>query len=214
MKNSVSFENLGGELLGTTLVAPMTADAHLVGHDDHDHDDGGRVTFTGERGGLGGSFVTLDYSADPYAGTDAANGLPIWTAEEAADNLNRYEVNWTFGNYGALDDGVLTYGFWTFEEFLDSYYYELRYADGSAFNNDAFYAEAYGAFEAFTAEQEALAELSLGLWGDLIDVEFQRVDSAADADITFASVYMSPAAGAHAYFPQAEALDNYYGTTG
>lgn len=159
------------------------------------------------------SIVFSDVSADPYAGYVAGNGKPIWTPEDAADNLNRYDVNWTFGNYGALDDGVLTYGFWTFEEFLQSYYYELRYSDGSAFNNDAFYAEAYGAFEAFTAEQEALAAQSLGLWGDLINVEFQRVDNAADADITFAAVYMSPAAGAHAYYPQAEAIDGYYGTT-
>ena len=160
------------------------------------------------------NVVLSDLSADPYAGTVAGNGKPIWTPEDAADNLNRYGVDWTQGNYGALDDGVLTYGFWTFEDFLESYYFELRYADGSAFNDDAYYAEAYGAFEAFTAEQEALAAQSIGLWGELIDVEFQRVDNAADADITFASVYMSPAAGAHAYYPQAEALNEYYGTTG
>ena len=157
--------------------------------------------------------LTASASLDPYAGTTAPNGKEIWTEQQAADNLNRNEVNFTIGNYGALDDGVLTYGFWTYEEFLDSYYFELRYDDGSAVNDDAYYAETYGYFEVFTAEQEALAEQSLGLWSDLIDVKFERADSASEADITFGSVYMSPAAGAHAYYPQAEALDEYYGTT-
>jgi serralysin len=163
--------------------------------------------------GTGQFRLTADASLDPYAGTTAPNGKEIWTPDQAADNLNRNEVNFTFGNYGALDDGVLTYGFWTYEEFLDSYYFELRYDKGEAFNDDAYYAETYGYFEAFTAEQEALAKQSLGLWSDLIDVKFKRADSASEADITFGAVYMSPAAGAHAYYPQAEALDEYYGTT-
>ena len=96
---------------------------------------------------------SFDASADPYAGTVAANGKEIWTPDEAADNLNRYGVDFTHGNYGATADGVLTYGFWTFEQFLDSYFFELRFSNGEAFNDDAFYAEAYGAFEAFTAAQ-------------------------------------------------------------
>jgi len=163
--------------------------------------------------GSGQFQLTASASLDPYAGTTAPNGKAIWTEQQAADNLNRYEVNWTVGSYGALDDGVLTYGFWTFEEFLDSYYFELRNEDGTAFNDDGYYAEAFGAFEAFTAEQEALAAQSLGLWSDLINVKFERADSASEADITFASVYMSPAAGAHAYYPQAEGIDEFYGTT-
>jgi len=170
--------------------------------------------FTPKEQGIGGNYRhALASSLDPYAGTIAPNGKAIWSPQQASDNLNRYEVNFTSGNYGALDDGVLTYGFWTLEEFLDSYYFEFRNADGTPANEDANYAKAYGAFEAFTAEQEALAEQSLGLWSDLIDVKFKRADSASDADITFGSVYMSPAAGAHAYYPQAEAIDEFYGTT-
>lgn len=161
---------------------------------------------------LGGDYV-IDASVDPYAGSNGPNGKLIYTPEEAADNLNRYDVNWTYGNYGALDDGVLTYGFWTFEQFLDSYYYELRYANGEAFNDDAYYAEVYGAFEAFTAEQEAVAGAAIELWDDLIAIDIDAAPRGEEADIMFGSVYMSPSAGAHAYFPQAEALDGYYGTT-
>lgn len=157
---------------------------------------------------------SFDASADPYAGTVAANGKEIWTPDEAADNLNRYGVDFTHGNYGATADGVLTYGFWTFEQFLDSYFFELRFSNGEAFNDDAFYAEAYGAFEAFTAAQQAMAATAVGMWDDLINITIQPVADGEIGDIMFGAALMSPAAGAHAYFPQAEALDAFYGTTG
>src|SRR5690242_3994677 len=63
-----------------------------------------------------------DFSVDPYAGQTAGNGKLVYSPQQAADNLNRYGYNWTFGNYGALDDKVLTYGFWTNEELQHSYY--------------------------------------------------------------------------------------------
>ncbi len=144
---------------------------------------------------------SFDASADPYAGTVAANGKEIWTPDEAADNLNRYGVDFTHGNYGATADGVLTYGFWTFEQFLDSYFFELRFSNGEAFNDDAFYAEAYGAFEAFTAAQQAMAATAVGMWDDLINITIQPVADGEIGDIMFGAALMSPAAGAHAYFP-------------
>jgi Ca2+-binding RTX toxin-like protein len=156
---------------------------------------------------------TLDVSADPYAGTTAPNGKEIWTVDEAADNLHRTGTDWTHGNYGALNDGVLTYGFWTYDQFMASYFHELRDTDGTAYNADAYYAETYGLFEAFRADQEAAAGNAISAWDDLINVKFVQAAPGAEADIMFGAVYMSPAAGAHAYYPQAEALDQYYGTT-
>jgi serralysin len=158
------------------------------------------VGFSGPTGG--------DVSADPYAGQTAGNGKPIWSAQQAADNLSRAGVDWTFGNNGALDDGILTYGFWTEEEVENSYYLE----DGATkILADSFYIQAQK-FAAFTPEQQAMATANLQLWDDLIAVTFQKAASPAEADITFGFVQMSPAAGAHAYYPQEEAFDAYYGT--
>jgi serralysin len=157
---------------------------------------------------------SVDASADPYAGTVAANGKEIWTPGEAADNLARYGVDFTQGNYGATANGVLTYGFWTFEQFLDSYFFELRFSNGEAFNDDAFYAEAYGAFEAFNAAQRVMAATAIELWDDLINISIEPAAEGEIGDIMFGAALMSTAAGAHAYFPQAEALDEFYGTTG
>ncbi|HEY8592592.1 MAG TPA: M10 family metallopeptidase C-terminal domain-containing protein [Sphingomicrobium sp.] len=156
---------------------------------------------------------TLDASADPYAGTKAPNGKEIWTAEEAAENLNRNGTSWAYGNDGALDDGVLTFGFWTYEQFMDSYFGELRYSDGSAYNDDAYYAETYGLFEAFRADQMVAAANAIALWDDLVNIKIEAAAPGEEADIMFGAVYMSPAAGAHAYYPQAEAINNYYGTS-
>jgi len=152
----------------------------------------------------------IDISADPYAGQTAGNGKEIWSAQEAADNLNRYEVNWTFGNNGAADDGVLTFGFWqSLEEVQNSYYTETN-ADGYVLTADGDYILA-GKFAPFNAQQQAMAIANLQLWDDLIAVTFQPATSASEADITFGFVQMSPAAGAHAYYPQEEALNEAYG---
>lgn len=162
-----------------------------------------------------GGFVapTSNASADPLAGTTASNGKEIWTAEHAADNLHRNGTDWTHDNYGALEDGVLTYGYWTYDQFMASYFHDLRAANGTAANADAYYAETYHMFEAFRADQQVAAANAIGMWDDLINVTFQQAPAGTEADIMFGAVYMSTAAGAHAYYPQAEALDDYYGTT-
>ncbi len=149
-----------------------------------------------------------DFSLDPYAG-GTFGGKAIWTPDEAADNLNRHEVNWTFGNNDELSDGILTYGFWTEAEIRDSYYSEPGansiLADSLEITR--------GNFAPFTAEQQAMAIQNLQLWDDLIAVTFQRATTTEEADITFGFVQMSPAAGAHAYYPQEEAFNEAYGTT-
>ena len=161
-------------------------------------------------------FQHFDISADPFAGQIADNGKIIWSPEEAADNLNRYDVNYTFGNNGALDDGVLTYGFWQSQEEVTNSYYMEPMTDpetGEQFITDDAAWVASGYFAPFNAEQQAMAIENLGLWDDLINVRFEAADSAADADITFGFTVMSSAAGAHTYFPQEEAWNDYYGTT-
>src|SRR3954469_12772845 len=82
---------------------------------------------------LHSGFVSPNISADPYAGATAGNGKVIWTPEEAAENLDRYGCDFMHGNYGVPNHGVLTYGFWTPEQFYNSYFFDLRYSDGSAF---------------------------------------------------------------------------------
>ena len=163
----------------------------------------------------GFNSLSGDASADPYAGQTAGNGKLIYSPDEAADNLNRYEVNYTLGNNGALDDGVLTYGFWqSLSEVQNSYYMEEMTdpITGEKFLvDDAYYIQA-GYFAPFNAEQQAMAIANMQLWDDLIAVTFQPASSASEADITFGFVAMSPAAGAHAYYPQEEAWDDYYGT--
>jgi hypothetical protein len=152
----------------------------------------------------------VSFSLDPYAGIATYNGLPIYTPEQAADNLNRAGVNFTFGNNGALDDGVLTFGFWnSLEEVQNSYYTETN-ADGYVLTEDGDYI-VQGVFAPFTEEQRAMAIQNIGLWDDLIAVTFRQADSAADADITFGFTQMSSAAGAHTYYPQEEALNEAYG---
>ena len=158
----------------------------------------------------GGQPNIADFSLDPYAGRFTFNDLPIYTPQEAADNLTRTGVNFTFGNNGALDDGVLTFGFWeTREQVLDSYYLEIS-PDGYVLTSDAVYVDA-GYFAPFSAEQQAMAIQNIGLWDDLIAVTFQQVSDPNAADITFGFTYMSPASGAHTYFPQEEALNEAYG---
>jgi len=147
-----------------------------------------------------------DISADPYAGQTAPNGKPIWSADQAADNLARYGVDFTHGNNGALDDGVLTYGFWTsLDELLGSYYGEIN-PDGYVLTPDSVYLY-NGYFAPFNAEQQAMAIANMQLWDDVIAVSFQPASSASEADVTFGFTAMSPAAGAHTWLPQEEAYN-------
>jgi Ca2+-binding RTX toxin-like protein len=156
---------------------------------------------------------SADFSVDPYAGQTAGNGKIVYSAQEAADNLNRYDANWLTGNYGALNDKVLTFGFWTATELQNSYYNQgvgLLDDNGDPYLADADQIAA-GHFGIFTDAQKAMATANLQLWDDLIAVSFQPASSASEADITFGFVQMSPAAGAHAYYPQAEAIDEELG---
>jgi len=153
--------------------------------------------------------ITLDASADPFAGTKAPNGKAIWTPQQAAENLIT-GLSWLDFNYGKGDDGVVTYGFWTLDKLLDSYYYELRFPNGEPVNDDAYYAE-IGKFAEFNSALKAMAVANMQLWDDLINLTFKPADDVFSADITFGFVQMSPAAGAHAYYPAEELYNQLYG---
>ena len=156
---------------------------------------------------------TTDASVDPLAGTTAPNGKPIWTPQQAADNLLRGGSDWTQGNYGAIEDGVITFGFWDSLAEVQASYYADTYGKKGLYVHADQQMIADGKFGAFTADQQAMAILNMQLWDDLIAVTFQQVDNAAEADITFGFVQMSPAAGAHAFYPQSQAINDSTGST-
>jgi Ca2+-binding RTX toxin-like protein len=144
-----------------------------------------------------------DASADPYAGTTAANGKEIWTAEEAGENLTRTGQNWYVDNYNELDDGVLNFGFWDLDSLLTSYYVSR---DGETAFSEAYY---YEAFVPFSAEQVALARNSIGLWDEVMGISIVESD-IANADITFGNTDAGPFSGAYAYLPFGDGLDAIY----
>ncbi len=155
-------------------------------------------------------FVTLhpDASADPFAGTVAPNNKLIWTEQQAAANLNRTGASWAVDNYGVLDDGVLTYGFWnSFEQIAASYYVT---PDGSVAFDEVFYGED---FSVFTAGQRVMADRNIQAWDDLVSIRIDANADAANADITYANTYTGPSSGAYAYLPLGDEVYSFYDDT-
>ena len=92
-----------------------------------------------------------DSSLDPQVG-DTYRGKPIWDLETIEENMNRSGYDWYTNNYGELDDGVLSYGFWAdYRELVNSYYVN---EDGTIAFNEAYYA---GDFTPFSAAQIGVA---------------------------------------------------------
>lgn len=144
-------------------------------------------------------------SLDPDAG-GTYRGKSIWDVDTITGNLNRTGYDWYTNNYGELDDGVLNFGFWkNIEELNNSYYVNET---GSIAFNEAYY---YSDFSAFNASQIAVAEKAIGLWGDLIDIEFKETKSGS-ADITYGNT-ATGGAQAYAYLPFGSTDDQYYTDT-
>ena len=147
----------------------------------------------------------VEGSRDSEAGTTAPNGKPIVSAQDGADNLHRSGYDWYFDQYGEAEDGVINYGFWATQAEVDASYHKSQTL--------GFYVVPYGQpgyFEAFTAAQIAGTELAIGLWDDIMAVDFQRT-SVQESDINFMNTLMSPAAGAGAFQPgQINGYDAYY----
>lgn len=143
-----------------------------------------------------------DASLDPKAG-GTYRDKPIWDVDQIAENLNRSEYDWYTNNYGELDDGVLNFGFWlNLQELNNSYYVNET---GTIAFNEAYYG---GDFSPFNAAQQDVARRAIGLWGDLVDIEFRETKSG-DADLTFANTYTG-GAQAYAYLPFGDVDDEAY----
>ncbi|PXA94644.1 hypothetical protein DMC47_20435 [Nostoc sp. 3335mG] len=149
---------------------------------------------------LGGADdIAESLSLDPFAGQTYAN-KPIATATQAANILTRSGWNWTYNNYGELNDGVLNYGFWdSYAELYNSYYVN---ATGTIALDEAYYFED---FSPFSSDQKALARAGIALWDDLIAISFQETKSY-NADITFGNTNTG-GAQAYAYLPFGNIFD-------
>ncbi len=143
-----------------------------------------------------------DASLDPHAG-GTYRDKPIWDLTTIEENLNRTGYDWYTNNYGELDDGVLNFGFWkNIEELNNSYYVNET---GSIAFNEAYYS---ADFSAFNPEQIAAAEKTIGLWNDLVAIDFKETKSG-DADITYGNT-ATGGAQAYAYLPFGSTIDAFY----
>ncbi|MGX7894561.1 M10 family metallopeptidase [Tsuneonella sp. HG222] len=119
---------------------------------------------------------------DPDGNGIAYNGKPIFTTEEAAAQLNRDGARWNVG-----PNGTITYTF-------------AEHAPGGQYNNKF---EGLGpyieGFMAFTPEQREAAREAIGLWDDLIAVNFVEKNGYG-ADIVYMNTSTGPAQAA-AYTP-------------
>ena len=144
-------------------------------------------------------------SADPYGGTTADNGKPIWTLDHVVANLHRTGQDWTnHQENGELSNGVLTYSFWTSLDQLQHSYYVND--SGTIAFNEAYYGQY---FSAFTPDQMAMARQTITLWDDLINVHFQEIADPNQADITYGNTYTG-GAQAYAYLPFGNRFDAYH----
>lgn len=144
-----------------------------------------------------------DGSLDPKADGGTYRGKDIFNLDEITANLNRTGNDWYTNNYGELDDGVLNFGFWkNIEELNNSYYVNET---GTIAFNEAYYS---GDFSAFNPEQIAGAEKAIGLWNDLVAIDFKETKSG-DADITYGNTFTG-GAQAYAYLPFGDTSDAFY----
>ena len=130
-----------------------------------------------------GDIEPLDLrNPDPDGDGIAYNNKPIYTTEEAAQQLNRSGAIWDVG-----PNGVITYTF-------------AEHAPGGQYNNPH---EGLGpyieGFMAFTPEQREATREAIGLWDDLVSVSFVEKNGYG-ADIVYMNTSTGPAQ-ASAYTP-------------
>lgn len=136
--------------------------------------------------GRSGEDVSIAFSLDPFAGGTFGT-KPIWDVPTINANLNRTGFDWYTNNGTVLADNVLNFGFWnTQNDFF-----------GTGYINDDFdtaFSEFFD-FQALNPAQRDAARFAIGLWDDLIAVDFVETD-VATADIRFG---MTDTGGAQAY---------------
>lgn len=121
---------------------------------------------------------------DPDGDGIAFNGKPIFSVDQAAQQLNRNGAIWPLNG-----NSVITYSF-------------AEHAPGGQFNNPQLYdllGSTVSGFTPFTAEQRDAARAAIQLWDDLIAPSFREVNGAG-ADIVYMNTTTGPAQAA-AYTP-------------
>ena len=117
---------------------------------------------------------------DPDGDGIAYNGKPIFTLDQAAQQLNRGGAIWPING-----NSVITYSF-------------AEHAPGGPFNNPHLYdvlGSTVTGFTPFTAEQRDAARAAIQLWDDLIAPSFREVNGAG-ADIVYMNTTTGPAQAA------------------
>jgi serralysin len=141
-----------------------------------------------------------DATLDGQDGT--FQGKEIWSAQEAADYLNRTGTAW--GLTGIPRDGdarEITFGFFSNQDELErnGYVYEL---------NGTYYGlNEYFGFGAFTEAQKAAAREAIQYWDDVVAISFRETD-VDHADINFGNIMNRPGTQAYARLPSATVSAN------
>lgn len=153
---------------------------------------------------------TEDASIDRLGGSTAANGKPIFTADQAAAYLNRSGANWITGtDPGRQSDTNLqeiTFGFHTDQDSLERNGYVYTAPDGQG--GVGLYAlSEYFQFAAFSEAQKAAARIAMGFWDDVVAISF-RETNIDDADITFGNLTNSPNTQAYSRLPSGTVTTN------
>jgi serralysin len=122
-------------------------------------------------------YVNPDLNND---GLSDANGKPVYSPTQAAAQLTRNGASW------AITNGTITYSF-------------LENDPGGLYNNphETYLGSLLGGFMPFTEEQREAARDAIGLWDDLIAVDFVEKNGKG-ADILFMNT--TTAAGQAAAF--------------
>jgi len=152
------------------------------------HDDG--------RAGL-----TQTASVDQYAG-ETERGLPIFSPDQVADQLFRYDFYWS--TQKELADGVITWGFFESKADLAKDYGKLNELYPVDFNEpDTFTG-------AFTAAQRTVAKQAIASWDELIKPSFEFTKDIQSADVRFGNNTQGAFSGAYAYFPSYDYFNQFY----
>lgn len=146
------------------------------------------LKLTGEQG-------AVDY----LAGTTAANGKPIWSADQIAAYLNRSGASWIGGEdpgvQGDANLSEITFGFHESQATLARNGYVYTDADGT------FGLSEYFNFAAFNSDQRAAARVAMGFWDDVVAVSFREESNIDAVDIAFGNLASAPGTQAYARLP-------------
>ncbi|WP_374471313.1 M10 family metallopeptidase [Phenylobacterium sp.] len=140
-------------------------------------------------------FDDEDATLDGQDGT--FNGKEIWSAQEAADYLNRTGTAW--GVTGIPRDGdatVINFGFFDTQAQLETNGYVYEY-EGEYYGLNEYFG-----FGAFSEAQRAAAREAIQYWDDVVAISF-RESSVDQADINFGNVMNRPGTQAYARLPSA-----------